>query len=395
MNRELVQENSARMGIAINTSNLFEHFTLVLDTNNDLWYADNEDKSNFLYHFEEFQLVLFEMGENHKAFDVRPLPSGYEKDKFQNSWKIEDRDSANIDFPIISNLYPECPYISYLMHGWYQSNDIYIIRFLLEQDLEKTLSTRYFIFDYFTQTTREFTKNEIILFNSWLEKREQPDFPIDGEEVQKICETVKNFNPYEVFESYSITIGHRRITNVGKDDDEYDCKCYSLKYFDKYLSKWFENYEYDLRIEDYRRYSGTPFAPVNFTKHSPKRFYDEEEQAKKKAYAEYSKMEHFDCLMKEYYDNVLKHIEDIKKENFKYTSFFWLPDYLNMDKVYYWLDNYLDFRYSFSGKKECEIYLLNDIGSFYNLKEKNFIFESSAIEEEKEEEEEQNDFLPF
>ena len=76
-------------------------------------------------------------------------------------------------------------------------------------------------------------------------------------------------------------------------------KVYSISYIDEYLEKWFKNESINLH-----RDSGytSHFDTVN----EYKRFYEEEDSAKQRAYSEYDREEHLQHLIKHYLVGVAK-----------------------------------------------------------------------------------------
>ena len=158
--------------------------------------------------------------------------------------------------------------------------------------------------------------------------------PFDGNKIMEIYNTILNFNPYDVFESYTIEIEHQTQSRIGKDNYSYEYKSYNIKYIDSYLERWFKKCK-SLLYKD----SG---YTSNFEHENPyQRFFEEENEAKIKAYAEYNRQEHFDCLMSHLYQQIKSHILLISSSEPHYTTFDWFPEDVHIKRAFFCLNNSL------------------------------------------------------
>ena len=67
------------------------------------------------------------------------------------------------------------------------------------------------------------------------------------------------------------------------------------------------------------------------------RFYKEENEAKAKAYQQYSKAEHLDCLLKKHYIDIFLYQKKLESQTVEYAKYEWLPNSIMIDAVYKWI----------------------------------------------------------
>ncbi len=313
-------ETKSRLGILLPMpENIAKHFLLILDENNKLWYSDFKVVDN-ISEIKPFCVVFFRFDDNNKITYIWAIdnPSWYEGIKCISLYKIRSVDFSFEDY-------------KYWEYGRYQEGGIAIVGYKKENAEDYSIK-RYFIIDSKEQSFHELPK----AFGEFINKRYnniEQTFPVQANVINEIYNIVKNFNPYEVFESYKIEINYWTHSRPGKEDYYYEYKSYSIKYIDDYLEKWFKNY----RITLHKDSGFTAF----FERVNPyERFYNEENEAKEKAYREYNKQEHFDCLMKNHYSQILSHISEIMSDKFEYTSFEWLPEDIQIKKAYWHFNNH-------------------------------------------------------
>lgn len=308
-----------------------EYFVVILDENNSLRYA-SIDLLTYKTIYKSFQLVLFCIDDKQKICSIDECPQEFvhtrKKDledlQFYTTGSISYDEVCNVEYDFeevkIRNLYNE------------HRRAITLIEYL-SKDSDEVIGERWFLENYADSSFRELTSQTIEILKYWIACSSKWEIPVDGNSIKSICDNVTNFNPYEVFESYRIEITHKRETRVGREDYYEENKSYSISYFDNYLSKWFNDGDYTLHWET----SETNFDVVN----PYQRFIEEEEAAKKKAYAEYNQQEHFDFLISEFFSILKKRMESIESGRLKYSPYKWFPAHLRVKDAYACLHMYL------------------------------------------------------
>ena len=112
--------------------------------------------------------------------------------------------------------------------------------------------------------------------------------------IEKMARIIDTLDINQVIESYKIEITYHHISKIGGDDRYYEEKTYSIQYRDSYLDQWFKTGSEELHRESaYTSY----FERVN----EYKRFTEEENEAKERAYNEYNRLEHLKALVKPFF----------------------------------------------------------------------------------------------
>ena len=325
-------DSSLRIGITITADDdLFNYFVLILDEANKLWYCDrktNDIRAN--------KIVCFRKGENYKALEVQVLPKtlAYIGERHKVFLTEEDEIGINGIIPNNEILNIEMDFDSVRTYhcGWYGQCGIIVSHYIKE---DCNMWNRYFVYDEKAKTYREFSAAAASLYEDYLARFDNSldKYPLDIEKASSIYRIVSNFNPVEVFESYRVEIDYYHQSRVGRDDYFYEYKKYSIKYHDEYLARWFKNEKVKLNFQSGYTSNFNPTVPYE-------RFYKEENEAKSKAYAEYSRLEHFDTLMSSFYKAIQEHLREIENNSFIYPKTIRLqddPDEMNTRKVYSWL----------------------------------------------------------
>lgn len=332
---------TVRIGLVLPTNILCEaYFIFILDENNKLWYADRKDILND-GECLDFRLVYFREN-NDKDEELRNCASSIlygvpiHKHKAKNikvcnylkhTKKISICHYNGNEYYGIrrEDFYAKSEPIDIsISHGgWY--NECGIVTFSLSHSSGKK-EKRMFVIDEISKTYRLLNIETGRIFDKLLNEKKNTHLIIDWNEVYNIYKTVLNFNPYEVFESYRIEIEHYVQSRIGKDNYYFEYKTYYIKYIDEYLKKWFLKKKEVL-------YTDSGYTS-NFGEVNPyKRYVDEENVAKKTAYKEYSKLEHFDYLMHQYYKTINDHINNQCANSAK-VPYKWIDDDLHLKKAY-------------------------------------------------------------
>jgi len=359
------------VGIVIMTDDdIFNDYMLIIDDDNCLWYSDRS--------FEEVkanQFICFRKGENNKALEISIIPYNLHYNgsipKYFLIKDIRDGNVKGIPYKDILTIDTEYDTVASSSWGWYEKFSFIALNYISNN---VNILNRYFICDESTKTYRELSGAIASFYESSIYsiKSESDILPFNLDLAVSINDIVNNFNPYEIFESYRVEIDYYHQSRVGKDDYFFEYKKYSIKYFDEYLSRWFKNEKIELNRECGYTSHFEPSIPYE-------RFYGEEVAAKRKAYAEYSKLEHYDCLMQSIYQSIKKHYLNIYSGEFVYNRTMWIPDDLDeirIKDVYYWiyetisrpLSNIYFVRPSF-GQTQAERYeeiLIDSINRFNN-----------------------------
>ena len=323
--------NTIKIGIIIKTNDaIFDNYLLILDEDNKLWYAEKRDN-----YITSNQMVCFLGGDNYKALDVKLLPNKLTYQGKRDGCFIDrdDKKGMNgISNNEILNVLTGFDSVEVYSGGWYAQNTIISLHYIKD---DMNMFNRYFITDEKAQTYREFNEASASLYDSALEKSDTNNdiCPIDIEKASSIYNFVSSFNPYEVFESYRVEIVYNHQSRVGRDDYFFEYKKYSIKYHDEYLARWFKNEEVKLSFQSGYTSHFNPTVPYE-------RFFDEENEAKSRAYAEYSRLEHFDTLMSSFYCSIQSHLKRIGNSYFKYPKTIFHHDdidEIDIKKAYSWL----------------------------------------------------------
>lgn len=323
-----------------------EGYIIILDENNRLWYAKSDlIVKNKNYDIEQFSLVFFRYDDNQNITSIYPFIRNYlcSTSPYPSDLRINQEEVFNVvdSYQIIKDFKS----INAKSLSLHLEGEIVILDYL--NDANEVVTTRGFFKDHKNRSYHELS-NRFIAFIKHRCKITMADIKdfllFDPTTITRIYDLVQNFNPYEVFESYTIQITYEtvRAKRDYRNDHLYEYKSYSISYIDEYLEKWFEDNCCILRhVEgDIQSFS---------IKNTYKRFYDEERRAKERAYSEYSQQEHFDCLMKSYYKNIIEHIARTGSESFNYIGYEWMPESMNIRKAYFYLNSRFEMgkRYAF------------------------------------------------
>ena len=284
---------SVSLGISVPNSSCFRgQFGLILDEDNKIWYSDN-DKEYQMKRIPMFRMVLFAKGDNYKAKSINLCPTKlqYVNKIHRVFFESDEPLTSLLDIPYkeINNSSLNYEELAYYNFGHYKLYSITAIHYLAKDSTD--LGSRFFLKDDRNMQYTEISNALVGLLDKGYYGGENIKYPIDGKSIQSICSLVENFNPYEVFESYKVEIEHKHVSRVGRDDHFFEYKSYSIKYIDEYLKRWFSEKKIQLAFDSGYSSYFSPTIPY-------KRFYSEENDAKVRAYKEYSKLEHLDCLLK-------------------------------------------------------------------------------------------------
>lgn len=388
------EDTNIRLGVILPTyytSKIITDVILILDENNILWQApksviDSSPSSDDLFwepkmkikphplSFDDFELVYFKYEESgfrsykddfnvwkyqtlydityiNDFNDLHRRNTGYIRtvDKYGDPYSpIPVKEINNVDFK-----YSRCVVwkvdplmvIGYLREDYTLHNsDDYSRKFAFPDD--DIIHKRYFILDNDEGAYREITSRFIEVINQFNDSNNfmRTELPISNwtlTQLKEIIEKVTSFNPYEAFESFRIKDGSSTVLHTdffgNKITDNYTYKTYSMSFFDDYMNNWFPSptirqsdgfddhgaYRLDWGDKDFHRYG------------------EEENQKKERAYAEYNKQEHFDCLMYFVYRDLKKVIDNSLSKKVRHQQFRCLSDYLKIKNVYYLLNMYL------------------------------------------------------
>lgn len=323
-------DGSLRIGIIIITNDaIFSNYVLIIDEDNKLWYCERKTDT-----IKTNQIVCFRKGENYKALEVNVLPKtlAYIGERHK-VFLIEEDEIGIKGIPNNEILDVKMDFDSVRTYhsGWYGQYGIIVSHYFKD---ECNVWNRFFVYDEKAKTYREFSAAAASLYGDYLTNNNGLDkYPLDTDKASSIYRIVSNFNPYEVFESYRVEIDYYHQSRVGRDDYFFEYKKYSIKYYDEYLAQWFKNDSIKLNTQSGYTSHFEPSIPYE-------RFYQEENEAKAKAYAEYSSLEHFDCLMNTLYKSIQNHLKEIETSSYVYPKNIRLqddPDEINIRKVYSWL----------------------------------------------------------
>lgn len=334
---------TVRIGLVLPTNILCEaYFIFILDENNKLWYADRKDILNdgecidfrIVYFHEKIDedeelcncasSILYGVPiHKHKAKNIKVCNylKHAEKIRLDHYCENEFYGIHREDFHVET----ESNNVSISHGGWYKECGIVTFSLSLS-DSSGGEEKRMFVIDEISNTYRLINNKTSRIFDQILHEKRNNYLIIDWDEVYNIYKTVSSFNPYEVFESYRIEIEHYVQSRIGKDNYYYEYKTYFIKYIDDYLKKWFFKKKEVLHTDS--GYTSN-FKTVN----QYYRFIEEENAAKKTAYEEYSKIEHFDYLMRQYYKTINEHIIN-QCSNSSKVPYKWINDDLHLKKAY-------------------------------------------------------------
>ena len=149
--------------------------------------------------------------------------------------------------------------------------------------------------------------------------------------IESITQRIENLDISQVFESYRIEITYHHISRIGRDDKYYEDKTYSIMYHDSYLDQWF-------KTGSERLHSDSGYTSHFERENEYKRFIDEENEAKTKAYLEYNKTEHLKALIKSSFASLKTQFTTPQPD---YISLKTLNGVIPLKKIYYWVDTYL------------------------------------------------------
>jgi hypothetical protein len=334
---------TVRVGLVLPTNLSCEtYFIFILDANNRLWYADRKDIFND-GECIDFRIVYFREN-NDEDEELRNCASSIlygvpiHKHKAKNikaCHYLEHVENISFDHYCENDFYgirredifekSESFNFCISHGGWYNECGIVTFSLSLSESSDEKVK-RMYVIDKISKTYRLLNIETGRIFDKLLNERTDTHLIIDWDEVYNIYKTVSNFNPYEVFESYRIEIEHYVQSRIGKDNYYYEYKTYYIKYIDEYLKKWF------LKKKELL-YTDSGYTS-NFVEVNPyKRFVDEEYVAKEIAYKEYSKFEHFDSLMRQYYKTLYEHINSIYSNSAR-VPYKWIDDELHLKKAY-------------------------------------------------------------
>lgn len=330
-----IKENNLNIGIGVsipNDSCFSDIWGLILDNTNKLWYYDSE-KEYSMKRVGLFQIVLFIKNDNYVATNLIPCPRKLpEIDKISRLFfegKGALSNLLNIPYNDIKNTSYGFDEIKYSNFGHYKLASISAFHYIQKKSPHDK-HTRYFLKDDKNEKYTEVSDDLVKLLDNGIQGDENIKFPIDGKTIKRICDLVRDFNPYEVFESYKIEIEHEHVNRVGRDDYFHEYKSYSIKYLDDYLKKWFCEKKIELAFDSGYTSSFTPTIPYE-------RFYKEENEAKAKAYQQYSKAEHLDCLLKKHYIDIFMYQKKLESQTVEYAKYEWLPNSIMIEAVYKWI----------------------------------------------------------
>lgn len=303
--------NTIKIGIIIKSDDaIFNNYLLILDENYQLWYAEK-----WTNHIPSNQIVCFLGGDNFKALEVKMLPNNLTYQEKRGGC-FDDRDDNKgingISYNEIKNVLNGFDSVEVYCGELCAENTIIGLHYIKD---DVNIFNRYFITDEKNKTYQELNEATVSLYDSALERNDTNNeiFPIDIDKVSSIYNFVSNFNPYEVFESYRVELYHNHQSRVGWGDYFFECKKYSIEYHDEYLARWFNNNE--VKFNPQSGYT----SDLNHTM-PHERLFDEENEAKSKAYAEYSRLEHFDTLMSSFYSSIQSHLKRIGYSYYQYPK---------------------------------------------------------------------------
>lgn len=303
--------NTIRIGIIIKTDDaIFDNYLLILDEDNQLWYAEK-----WANHITTNQMVCFIGGDNYKALDVKLLPNSltYQGKHYEGNIDGNDKKGINgISNKEIRNVLNGFDFVEVYCGSCQAQNSIIGLHYIKD---DIALFNRYFITDERNKAYKEFNEATVSLYDLALERNDTNNeiYPIDIDKASSIYSFVSNFNPYEVFESYRVEFVQNNQSRVGWGDSFFECKKYSIKYHDDYLSRWFKKTEVIFNPQEGHSSSLNHAA-------SRVRLFNEENEAKSKAYAEYSRQEHFDTLMSSFYNSIQSHLKKIGNRYYQYPK---------------------------------------------------------------------------
>lgn len=347
------KETNKLLGIVLPIPYVMTDILIILDENNRLWYAPQ--KNTYL----SFQLVEFTYDSENKVTTVQAASLGSVGQVKSLSHLKEKKDYYTIPTNEILNDVIDCDYI--IEWGW---SSLYIIGYL-RKDFNRSsgfvfydydpipydiiderhyhyiahdvniIKKRYFFIDYTHKTYREITSKFVDVIEHVFTNMTNHDFtlPYDWQnvfqgttcsisdfvkEIKSICDFILDFNPYDIFESFRM----RRVFSSKSHIDifgetwtekiSYDS--ISMEYHDIYLNKWF------------------PF-PTG-TEDGAEIYESQENKIKGNAYSEYSIQEHFDSLIRPYFNCLLDRFEKIKSGEIKYKPYTFFPEYFKIKEVY-------------------------------------------------------------
>lgn len=321
------KDAESRLGIVLPIPKFIaDKFIVILDEDNKLWYAKNEVVENFRT-VKDFGIVFFRWDEENKISYVWYIdkPWYYNGNNFGSEIPPAEIESISFRYSQTKK-WGEARYkqggIIIVGYGEYFADDYPHKRYFLIDDLNHTYHETNDAFGKFIEKSKDFSSRKRMML------------PIDGNKIKEVYETILNFNPYDVFESYTIEIEYHTQSRIGKDNYYYEYKSYSINYIDAYLEQWFKKCK-SLLYKD----SG---YTSNFAHENPyQRFFDEENEAKSKAYAEYNRQEHFDCLMTQVYEQIQSHLLKISTSDSHSPSLDWFPEGVHIKRAYFCLNNNL------------------------------------------------------
>lgn len=334
---------TVRIGLVLPTNILCEaYFIFILDENNKLWYADRKDILND-GECLDYRIVYFHEN-NDEDEELRNCASSIlygvpiHKHKAKNIKVcnyLKYVENLSLDHYCGKDFYgirredfyekTESNSVCISHGGWFKECGIVTFSFSLSESSDEKVK-KMFVIDEISKTYRLLNFETGRIFDQLLNEKRNNYLITDWDEVYSIYKTVSTFNPYEVFESYRIEIEHYVQSRIGRDNYYYEYKTYFIKYIDEYLKKWFFKKKEVL-------YSDSGYTS-NFGKVNPyKRFVEEEDAAKNTAYREYNKIEHFDCLMRQYYKTINEHINNQCTNSAK-VPYKWIGDDLHLKKAY-------------------------------------------------------------
>jgi hypothetical protein len=383
MNKEYMRTNkpTVHIGVVLPTNIMCENFYIFfLDDNNKLWYADRKDIVND-GECLDFRIVYFQEN-NDEDEELRNCASSilygppihkHKAKKIKVCKFLNHASNVQIDENYDNYIYDikredldlakdnKLAHLSY--GGWYKEYGIVAFSLSSSEDSDEN-KIELFVVDEISMTYRKLNPKTTPIFFHLINDRKTDCLVTDWDSIHEIYKTVCEFNPYEVFESYRIEIEHYVQSRIGKDNYYYEYKTYYIKYIDEYLKKWFYKKKEQLHFD-----SGytSHFREVN----PYKRFFEEEEKAKNTAYKEYSKIEHFDYLMRHYYEIIKEHIDNLN--NITKMQYEWIDEELHIKDAYGCLNSLWGhaFDHCVPQKKDFERFIENGLARFNNADECN------------------------
>lgn len=217
-------------------------FTLILDENNKLWYVKKDDFKHV--NLKPFEIVFFRFDNNNTITYITSFDNKIEDTQAHKRilldhnhffGNITESDEVFHDIPVKEIIRYVYDY-EVIQYKWISGTpgqyDVSIFCYL---HTSKDATVRIFLKDLQRMSYKEITggMREIIINNfRW----DDESMLFDGNRIQSIYNTVNNFNPYKVFESYRVEITYHHTSRPGKDDYFREYKTYSIDYLDEYLS---------------------------------------------------------------------------------------------------------------------------------------------------------------